>query len=228
MGGWESGKGYNLNPSQPQAPLMRSDSPHSSHPGHDEEEDFNEPPSKSSRKREMHALQDLGEQLVALSSDRLKKMSLPDALYEAVRAAQGFKMEARRRQMQYVGKLMRKIDPAPIEAQLLVFSGKSAVEVAKMHRLEHLREQLLDDDKAIGAIVELWPQVDVQYLRTLRRNALKERETTKPPKAFREIFRVLRELQDAQDAAAESDVAAQGAQGSEGAEGEDDNVDARA
>ncbi len=207
---------------------MRSDSPHSSHPGHDEEEDFNEPPSKSSRKREMHALQDLGEQLVALSSDRLKKMSLPDALYEAVRAAQGFKMEARRRQMQYVGKLMRKIDPAPIEAQLLVFSGKSAVEVAKMHRLEHLREQLLDDDKAIGAIVELWPQVDVQYLRTLRRNALKERETTKPPKAFREIFRVLRELQDAQDAAAESDVAAQGAQGSEGAEGEDDNVDARA
>ncbi len=207
---------------------MRSDSPHSSHPGHDEEEDFNEPPSKSSRKREMHALQDLGEQLVALSSDRLKKMSLPDALYEAVRAAQGFKMEARRRQMQYVGKLMRKIDPAPIEAQLLVFSGKSAVEVAKMHRLEHLREQLLDDDNAIGAIVELWPQVDVQYLRTLRRNALKERETTKPPKAFREIFRVLRELQDAQDAAAESDVAAQGAQGSEGAEGEDDNVDARA
>ena len=207
---------------------MRSDSPHSSHPGHDEEEDFIEPPSKSSRKREMHALQDLGEQLVALSSDRLKKMSLPDALYEAVRAAQGFKMEARRRQMQYVGKLMRKIDPAPIEAQLLVFSGKSAVEVAKMHRLEHLREQLLDDDKAIGAIVELWPQVDVQYLRTLRRNALKERETTKPPKAFREIFRVLRELQDAQDAAAESDVAAQGAQGSEGAEGEDDNVDARA
>ena len=219
---------------------MRSDSPHSSHPGHDEEEDFNEPPSKSSRKREMHALQDLGEQLVALSSDRLKKMSLPDALYEAVRAAQGFKMEARRRQMQYVGKLMRKIDPAPIEAQLLVFSGKSATEVAKMHRLERLREQLLEDDKAIGTLVELWPQVDVQYLRTLRRNALKEPETTKPPKAFREIFRVLRELQDAQDAAAGDDVAAQSPdspdspdspespQDIEGAEGEGDNADARA
>ena len=212
---------------------MRSDSPHSSHPGHDEEEDFIEPPSKSSRKREMHALQDLGEQLVALSSDRLKKMSLPDALYEALRAAQGFKMEARRRQMQYVGKLMRKIDPAPIQAQLLILSGKSAVEVAKMHRLERLREQLLDDDKTIGTIVELWPEVDVQYLRTLRRNALKERETAKPPKAFREIFRVLRELQDAQDAAAEDDVAvasqgAQDTQGSEGAEGENGNLDARA
>lgn len=208
---------------------MRSDSPHSSHPGHDEEEDFIEPPSKSSRKREMHALQDLGEQLVALPSDRLKKMALPDALYEAVRAAQGFKMEARRRQMQYVGKLMRKIDPAPIQAQLLVFSGKSAAEVAKMHRLERLREQLLEDDKVIGTLVELWPQVDVQYLRTLRRNALKERETAKPPKAFREIFRVLRELQDAQDAAAEDDAAAlRDAQGGEGAEGENGNRDARA
>ena len=212
---------------------MRSDSRHHGHHGHDEEDDFIEPPSKSSRKREMHALQDLGEQLVALSSDRLKKMALPDALYEAVRAAQGFKMEARRRQMQYVGKLMRKIDPAPIQAQLLVFSGKSAAEVAKMHRLERLREQLLEDDKAIGILVELWPQVDVQYLRTLRRNALKERETAKPPKAFREIFRVLRELQDAQDAAAEDDVAvasqgAQDTQGSEGAEGENGNLDARA
>ncbi len=186
---------------------MRSDSPHSSHYGHDEEEDFIDAPSKSRRKREMHALQDLGEQLVALSSDRLKKMPLPEALYQAVRAAQGFKMEARRRQMQYIGKLMRKIDPEPIQAQLDIFSGKSAVEVAKMHRLERLREQLLEDDKAIGAIVELWPDVDVQYLRTLRRNALKERETTKPPKAFREIFRVFRELQDAQDAAAEASAA---------------------
>jgi ribosome-associated protein len=114
-----------------------------------------------------------------------------------------------------------------------VFSGKSAAEVAKMHRLERLREQLLEDDKAIGTLVELWPQVDVQYLRTLRRNALKERETAKPPKAFREIFRVLRELQDAQDAAAEDDVAvasqgAQDTQGSEGAEGENGNLDARA
>ena len=185
---------------------MRSDSPHSSHLGHDEEEDFIEPPSKSSRKREMHALQDLGEQLVALSSDRLKKMALPDALYEAVRAAQGFKMEARRRQMQYVGKLMRKIDPAPIQAQLLVFSGKSAAEVAKMHRLERLREQLLEDEQTIGTIAETWPEADLQYLRTLRRNALKEREAARPPKSFREIFRVLRELQEASDAAAEAEA----------------------
>lgn len=204
---------------------MRSDSRHHGHHGHDEEDDFIEPPSKSSLKREMHALQDLGEQLVALSPERLKKVPLPDSLYEAIRAAQGFKMEARRRQMQYIGKLMRKIDPAPIQAQLDIFSGNSAAEVAKMHRLERLREQLLEDDKVLGTIAETWPEADLQYLRTLRRNALKEREAGKPPKSFREIFRVLRELQEAQDAAAEAQAGdAEGADEHE----DDDSGDVRA
>ena len=155
-----------------------------------------EPPSKSSLKREMHALQDLGEQLVALSPERLKKVPLPESLYEAIRDAQRFKMEARRRQMQYIGKLMRKIDPEPIQAQLDIFNGNSAAEVAKMHRLERLRNDLLEDETVIGAIAEAWPEADLQYLRTLRRNALKEREAGKPPKSFREIFRVLRELEE--------------------------------
>ncbi len=155
-----------------------------------------EPPSKSSLKREMHALQDLGEQLVALSPERLKKVPLPESLYEAIRDAQRFKMEARRRQMQYIGKLMRKIDPEPIQAQLDIFNGNSAAEVAKMHRLERLRNDLLEDEMVIGTIAEAWPEADLQYLRTLRRNALKEREAGKPPKSFREIFRVLRELEE--------------------------------
>ena len=171
-----------------------------------DEDDFPEPPSKSSRKREMQALQDLGEQLVALSPERLKKVPLPESLYEAIRAAQGFKMEARRRQLQYIGKLMRKIDPEPIQAQLDIFAGNSAVEVAKMHRLERLREQLLEDEQVIGTIAETWPEADLLYLRTLRRNALKEREAARPPKSFREIFRVLRELQEASDAAAEAEA----------------------
>ena len=131
---------------------------------------------------------------------------MPDALYEAIRAAQGFKMEARRRQLQYVGKLMRKVDPEPIQAQLEIFAGNSATEIAKMHRLERLREQLLEDEQVIGTIAETWPEADLQYLRTLRRNALKEREAARPPKSFREIFRVLRELQEASDAAAEAEA----------------------
>ena len=114
--------------------------------------------------------------------------------------------EGGRRQMQYIGKLMRKIDPEPIQAQLEIFAGNSAAEVAKMHRLERLREQLLEDEQTIGTIAETWPEADLQYLRTLRRNALKEREAARPPKSFREIFRVLRELQEASDAAAEAEA----------------------
>ncbi|AYH42813.1 ribosome biogenesis factor YjgA [Azoarcus sp. DN11] len=171
-----------------------------SHAHHDEmlpddDSGFPERPSKSQRKRDMHALQDLGEQLVALSLDQLKKVPMPDSLADAVREAKRITShEGRRRQMQYVGKLMRNVDPAPIQAQLDVFNGISKAEVARQHRLERLRVDLLEDEKALHAIAELWPEADFQQLRTLRRNALKEREQNKPPRAFREIFRVLRDL----------------------------------
>lgn len=173
---------------------MRTESP-AAH-GADADDDSVDLPSKSSRKREMHALQVLGEQLVALTPDQLKRVELPDVLHDAIRAAQGFRMEARRRQLQYIGKLMRKVDPAPIQAMLDTFNGTSAVEVARMHRLERLRTEVLEDESALGRIADTWPHADLQVLRTLRRNALKEREAGRPPKAFRELFRVLRELDD--------------------------------
>ena len=189
--------------------------PHSrsAHPpgeGDDERESEkpSEGPSKTRRKREMEALQDLGRQLVELSPERLRKVPLPDNLYEAIRAAQGFKMEARRRQLQYIGKLMRVVDPAPIQAQLDVFNGNSAVEVARQHRLERLRAAYLEDEKLLTTIADTWPGADLQQLRTLRRNALKEREQGKPPKAFRELFRVLRELEAQADGAGEAAVEA--------------------
>ena len=180
------------------------------YPHHDDDFDPDAPPSKSQRKRDMHALQDLGAQLVDLSVERLRKVPMPEDLFEAVRAAQRITAHgARRRQMQYIGKLMRKIDPEPIQAQLEVFAGNSAAEVAKMHRLERLRADLLEDDKVIGVIAETWPGADLQYLRTLRRNALKEREAGKPPKAFREIFQVLRQLQLQAEAETEAEGAGQ-------------------
>jgi len=163
-------------------------------------------PSKSQRKREMHALQDLGEELVALSTDQLAKVPLPESLADAVREARRItKHEARRRQMQYIGRLMRNIDPEPIQAQLDVFRGVSKAEIARQHRLERLRADFMDDEKALQAIVDAWPHADLQHLRVLRRNALKERDQNKPPRAFRELFRVLRDL----DAAAEEDTEGQ-------------------
>ncbi len=166
----------------------------------DDGEDLYRGPSKSSKKREMHALQAMGEALVALSADQLARAPISDRLLEAVRDAKRFtKHEARRRQMQYIGKLMRDIDPEPIRAQLEIFSGASKAEVARQHRLERLRDGLLEDEQRIGDIVALWPDADLQHLRILRRNALKEREQSKPPRAYREIFRMLRDLDRSAD-----------------------------
>jgi ribosome-associated protein len=159
------------------------------------DENFGEKPSKSAVKRAMNELQDLGEELVALSSDQLKKIDLPDDLRDAVRDAQRFTQhEARRRQLQYIGKLMRSLDAAPIRAALDDIKGVSAAANARMHALERLRERFLADETVIAEIAAQYPGADLQYLRQLRRNALKEQQLGKPPRAFRELFRTLREL----------------------------------
>ena len=163
----------------------------------DDAPEAGERPSKSQRKREMHALQDLGAELAALSAERLARIELPDALREALREAQRLsRHEARRRQLQYIGRLMRDIEPAPIRAALDALNGVSAVETARQHRLERLRERLLEDESVLTEIGADHPGADLTRLRQLRRGALHEREAGKPPKHFRELFRTLREMQD--------------------------------
>ncbi|MBX3668180.1 MAG: DUF615 domain-containing protein [Rhodocyclaceae bacterium] len=148
----------------------------------------------------MHELQDIGSQLVDLSTERLDKLPLPDALREAVRMAQQItKHEARRRQLQYIGRLMRDLDAEPIRAALAELNGTSRAEAARVHALEHMRERLLEDEAALTDIANTYPGADTQRLRQLRRNALKEREQGRPPHAFRELFRALRALQDGKD-----------------------------
>ena len=143
----------------------------------------------------MHDLQALGAELVALSADQLKKIALPDDLRDAVRDCQRFTQHgAHRRQLQYIGKLMRQIDADPIRAALDEIKGVSAVAVAHMHALERLRTRFLEDEKVIGEIAADHPGADLQHLRQLRRNALKEQELGKPPRAFRELFQVLKGL----------------------------------
>ncbi|HZV54651.1 MAG TPA: ribosome biogenesis factor YjgA [Rhodocyclaceae bacterium] len=157
-------------------------------------------PSKSQIKREMDALQDLGAQLVALKSDRLAKIEMPDELREAVKEAQRLtKHEAKRRQLQYIGRLMRSADPAPIQAALDEINGVSAAANARQHALERLRQRLLEDEAVLDEIAQRHVTADFQHLRQLRRNALKEAAAGKPPRAFRELFRVLRELEESND-----------------------------
>lgn len=153
-------------------------------------------PSKSQKKRDMHALQELGEELVKLSKERLAKIEISDTLRDAVREAQRIpgRSEALRRQMQYIGKLMREADPAPIKAALDAINGVSRAETARMHRLERLRERLIEDEKVVGEIATQYPGADLQHLRQMRRNAIREKELNRPPRAFREIYQFLREL----------------------------------
>jgi ribosome-associated protein len=150
--------------------------------------------SKTRRKQEMHELQALGAELVALSAAHLEPMALPAALAQAVHEARRIAShEARRRQVQYIGKLMRGIDAEPIRAQLAAAHGGSAEERARHQRLEHWRARLLEDDGALTEFFAAHPASDQQQLRTLIRNARREQAAGRAPRAFRELFRALRE-----------------------------------
>ncbi|WP_313953399.1 ribosome biogenesis factor YjgA [Accumulibacter sp.] len=154
------------------------------------------PPSKTQRKRAMEALQELGKELVDLPVDRMKRVELPEDLREAVRAAQRMSRhdEARRRQLQYIGRVMRDVDPEPIRRSLAVVRGDSVDETAKLHRIERLRTALLADEKKLYEIAENFPSVDRQHLRSLRRAALLEQEQGKAPRSYRAIFQLLKDL----------------------------------
>ncbi len=163
---------------------------------HDEDfSDSSERPSKTRQKKAMHELRDLGAELVELSAGQLKRIDLPEDILAAVRECQKITAHgAHRRQLQYLGKLMRGADDMPIRAGLALIRGESAAETARLHRLERMRVRLLEDEAALSAIAATWPGADLQQLRQLRRNALKEQEAGKPPKSFRAIFQVLQEL----------------------------------
>jgi len=151
--------------------------------------------SKTQRKKAMHALQDLGTELVALNGQRLGSLALPEPLLEAVQDAQRLKgHEARRRQIQYIGRLMRDVDPAPIRERIAAWQGVSRTHSAWLHDLERWRERLLGDPDALFELAGLHPGADLQHLRTVIRNARLEAEACKPPKHFRTLFQALKEL----------------------------------
>lgn len=164
------------------------------HDDHSEEE-LDLPPSKTKIKKQMLDLQDIGEQLVGLSTDKLKELDLPERLFDAVQEMKRInKFGAQRRQMQYIGRLMRDVEPAPIVAKLEAWSGKSHQHIAWLHQIERWRDRLLENEDALTELLADHPAADAQRLRTLIRNAHKEKELLKPPKSYREIFQVLRDI----------------------------------
>ena len=164
------------------------------------EEDDDLPKSKSQRKRDMTALQDLGAELEALPKDRLARVPMPEALADAILAARKITShEGKRRQMQFVGKVMRGLDDddvAAIRAALEGFKGTSKAETAKLHLIERWRDLLLGDDAMLTKFLGEHPTVDVQAVRNIIRNARKEKELGKPPKYYRELCQAIKTALD--------------------------------
>jgi ribosome-associated protein len=161
-------------------------------------EDPDAGPSKSELKRQMTERQKLAEVLAALSSDALKSIPMDEAIKTAIAETPKIKsFEAIRRHKQYLGKLMRFLNQEELETiqkRLDAIQGVSKAETAKLHFLESYRDKLITNDETFTTLIEKYPDMDIQNMRTLIRNARREKEQNKPPKAYREIFRVLKDL----------------------------------
>lgn len=157
-------------------------------------------PSKTKLKAEADAQQALGVRLSELPKDKLEKLNLPEDVLAAVLETKKITANgAIRRQRQYLGRLMREIDTAPIVDQLARWDGKHTAENAYFHGLERWRERLINDPKAISEFISQYPLVDIQQLRNLVRNAQKELAANKPPKSSREIFKIIRQISETTD-----------------------------
>lgn len=151
--------------------------------------------SKSEIKRDSEHLKRLGAELIELTPQNLEKIPLDDDLKEAIKQAQGFKMEARRRQIQFIGKLLRNRDPEPIQEALDKVKNRHNQQQALLHKLELIRDQLIEQgDKAVNEWVDQYPTLDRQHLRNLVRAAQKEKQANKAPKNYREIYQYLKSV----------------------------------
>ena len=154
-----------------------------------EEDDFI---SKTRRKKQMHELQGVGARLVALSAEELARIQMPERLREAVEDARRYtRHEARRRQLQYIGRIMRDIDAGPIAEQLAALKAPSRRQTALFHVAERWRQELIADDAAIERFVKEFPEADPQRIRTMVNEARHEKSAARAPRRFRELFHLL-------------------------------------
>ncbi|MDO5686012.1 MAG: ribosome biogenesis factor YjgA [Neisseria sp.] len=158
--------------------------------------DFDDLPSKTRVKKEMNALQDLGLRLTELAPETLRKAGLPEEIVAAVADYRKIRSNgALKRQAQYIGRLMREASDDEVQSihdYLAVIDGESIAHNAQMQRLEQWRNRLLAEDDALTAYLDAYPDAPSGELRTLIRNARKEAQSDKPPKAYRALFQLLK------------------------------------
>lgn len=160
------------------------------------DEEFEEEKSKSQIKREMEALQDLGKKLTELKPDQLKKVPMSEDLAHAIKESLNItQREAKRRHLQFIGKLMRAEDTEAIQYAIDEFDSSSERFNQELHRLEAWRERLISEgNNALSEFIEAHESTDVQHLRSLVRNAKKDREKEKNTGAAKKLFQYLRSL----------------------------------
>lgn len=154
-------------------------------------------PSKSALKRQMHDLQELGEDLTRLPASRITPLNLPEILLDALAEFHRTRsFEGKRRQLQYVGKLMRNVDAEPVREAVAAFKLGSAVDTLRLHEAERWREELLADNDALTRWMAEHPGTDAQALRSLVRAARKDSTAPTPEqrhaRAFRELFQFIK------------------------------------
>jgi len=155
--------------------------------------------SKTKKKKEAEALQELGEELVKLTAAQSRDLALPAEISAAVTFAKTLKRGALRRQLQYIGTLMRQYDTAPIQEALQNIQEGNYKKAAAFKEIEKWRDELIaGNDTLMEEILRGHPASDRQQLTQLVRNVMKERENNKPPRAFRDLFRYLKKIRSAQ------------------------------
>jgi ribosome-associated protein len=154
--------------------------------------------SKSQIKREMQALQDLGKQLTDLNDSQLGKLPLGDKLLAAIEESRNIKQHiARKRHLKFIGKLLREEDEEAIRNGLDILLNQDKAATARFHRMEQWRDRLIGEgDGVLAEFINEYPGADRQQLRQLIRNAQKEAAANKPPKSFRQLFKLIRELME--------------------------------
>ena len=156
-----------------------------------------EPPSKSERKRAMHELQALGERLLDLDPGRLAELALPERLTDAIAQARGITQhEGRRRQLQFIGKLMRDVDPEPLKAALARIQRGSNAARARFAQVERWRDRMLADPDALAQFLDAYPRSDRAAFAALVRDVRAERSRGSPPHKARALFRAITKVVD--------------------------------
>ncbi len=153
--------------------------------------------SKTQIKREVEALQEVGKKLLQQKPEVIAKLPLSDSLRAAINESKRINQnEAKRRHLQYIGKLMRDVDVEQIQELIDRQEAGTKAYIQHFHALETWRDRLLADDGEISSFLEAYPKADRQHLRQLIRNAKREEKQNKPPASARKLFKYIRELDE--------------------------------